>query len=359
MKDLYCPGCGALLQTENENKDGFIEKKALSRESYLCKRCYQLKHYGQFNKGKETYSTMKMVHEFVSKNDVVFFIVDLPFVITPFLKVFDELKRYNHLYLLVNRYDLYQTYISKEKAMNFVKQECKKFHLPFKAIYLIEKNCKDLIEIIDEQYPTQNRCFIGLENIGKSTFINQYLKGIGIENQFVVDSLYPGTTLQPLKIKIAEDQYLLDTPGIHSKTAFMHKIDLNILKWLQNDKKIIQTAYQLNANQSIHVNNFLSFHYLEGKKQGIIFYHSPRLTLTRCKLSNAESTFNALISQYDIHSNQVQSFKDLVGYPIEIKGNQKKDLVIEGFLFITITLPGKFVIYTFKDSNITIRNAMI
>ena len=36
MDELYCSGCGARLQIEDETKDGYIEKKALQRETFLC-----------------------------------------------------------------------------------------------------------------------------------------------------------------------------------------------------------------------------------------------------------------------------------------------------------------------------------
>ncbi len=71
MEERRCPGCGAVLQTNDELKDGFVDKNALNREYILCKRCFQLQHYGKFVKGKETYSTIKMVHEYVKKEDVV------------------------------------------------------------------------------------------------------------------------------------------------------------------------------------------------------------------------------------------------------------------------------------------------
>ncbi len=357
MDELYCSGCGARLQIEDETKDGYIEKKALQRETFLCKRCYQLKHYGKFVEGNSTFHTIKMVHQSIKKEDVVLFLVDLPLVLTPFLNAFKELKRYPNLYLLVNRFDLYQTFISKEKAFRFISKESKKFQLNFKEIIFLDE-IESFIDQILIEYPHQNIALVGIENVGKTTLIQKILKQRKQQKSQLVASIYPGTTLQPLKIHFDDNHDLYDTPGILSKTSFLHHLPKGIIKRLQLDKKVVQTAYQLNACQAIHINNFLSFHYLNGNKQGIIFYHSPQCVLTRTKLQNAISTFDALISQYSIKVNSIHSFNDLTAYPITITEG-KKDIVIEGFGFVTVTQPGEFMIYTFKDCQITIRDAMI
>ncbi len=354
---LYCAGCGSILQTEDETKDGYIEKKALQRETFLCKRCYQLKHYGKFVEGKSTFHTIKMVHQSIQKNDVVLFVIDLPLILTPFLNAFSELKRYSNLYLIVNRYDLYQTFLSKKKAMQFIEKESKRFQLDFKKIVFAE-DIHDFIEDIKSQYPFQNIALVGVENVGKTTLIKKILSpSIEIKNQLVT-SIYPGTTLQPLKMKLDDQHLIYDTPGILSKTSFLNAFPKGLLKHLQLDKKVVQTAYQLHDSQAIIINNFISLHYLKGPKQGILFYHSPQCRLTRTKLINSKSTFNALIKENQLKIHSIHSFDDLQAYPITIK-EPKKDIVIEGFGFITITKPGEFILYTIKNGLITIRDAMI
>ena len=44
-----CNGCGAIIQSEDEKKIGFVPKNALDRSQVLCKRCFRLKNYHQIN----------------------------------------------------------------------------------------------------------------------------------------------------------------------------------------------------------------------------------------------------------------------------------------------------------------------
>ncbi len=360
MEERRCPGCGAVLQTNDVLKDGFVDQNALNREYILCKRCFQLQHYGKFVKGKETYSTIKMVHEYVKKEDVVILVVDVSLINTPFLNALSELRRYPNLYLIANRYDLYQSFVKEEKAISFLKRESQKSNLHFKRIFLIHsQNEKDIITYFDQNYPQQNFCFVGLENAGKTTLINRFIKYLNPQIKPLTKSLYPGTTLQPLKIQFAENRVILDTPGIQSKTSFLNKVENKVLKQIQSDKKIVQTSFQLNEKQAIHLNNFLSFQYLEGVKQGIIFYHPALLTLTRTKLENAATSFQSLIKDYKIKTNKIKCYADFQEYEIENINHEKVDIVIEGLAMITLTHQGKFKLYTFKDSNVYLRKAMI
>ena len=47
MEELRCYGCGAIIQSEDEKKIGFVPKNALDRSQVLCKRCFRLKNYHQ------------------------------------------------------------------------------------------------------------------------------------------------------------------------------------------------------------------------------------------------------------------------------------------------------------------------
>ena len=56
MEELRCVGCGIILQCEDVNKEGYVHPNAFNREFILCKRCYQIKHYGKFSTSNEVNS---------------------------------------------------------------------------------------------------------------------------------------------------------------------------------------------------------------------------------------------------------------------------------------------------------------
>ena len=49
MKEKKCIGCGEKLQYDNPVLPGYIPKNILeTRDNIICKRCFRLKHYGEY-----------------------------------------------------------------------------------------------------------------------------------------------------------------------------------------------------------------------------------------------------------------------------------------------------------------------
>lgn len=47
MTEIRCYGCGAIIQSADTKKPGYVPESALSKEKILCQRCYKLMHYHQ------------------------------------------------------------------------------------------------------------------------------------------------------------------------------------------------------------------------------------------------------------------------------------------------------------------------
>ena len=47
MSNLRCSGCGAVIQSEDKNKPGYLPVNAVNKEKPLCQRCFKLMHYHQ------------------------------------------------------------------------------------------------------------------------------------------------------------------------------------------------------------------------------------------------------------------------------------------------------------------------
>ncbi|NLB11034.1 ribosome biogenesis GTPase YqeH, partial [bacterium] len=48
VEEKRCPGCGAILQTLDDQEQGYIPATLYNREDAICQRCFKLRHYGQF-----------------------------------------------------------------------------------------------------------------------------------------------------------------------------------------------------------------------------------------------------------------------------------------------------------------------
>lgn len=359
MEELKCIGCGITLQCEDESKEGYVNPSAFNREFILCKRCYQLKHYGKFTTSKEVKNSITLIHGSANKDDLIVLIVDVSLVYTPLIKVLKELNSFKNVMVVANRFDLYKDLVNKEKTMKFLKNQFKKAGINVSKIFIVDDNIDEIFDYIDEKCINNDAYFVGLENAGKTTLINKILACVANEDKnFLTNSKYPGTTVDLIKIPLAENNYLIDSPGIKSKGNILHYVEFDFIKHLLNDNKINPKIFQLNEKQSLLVSNVLRFDFVDGNKQGIVFYGSSQLDVLRAKLENAETTFNNRVKDLKLKSKNVKSFKDLNKTVIINKEDKKIDIVIEGMAMISVK-KGTYHIYTLKGVNVFTRDAMI
>ena len=55
MEEIKCIGCGALLQSSDQSKPGYVSENILygpSLERVVCKRCHQIKNYNLISKNE-------------------------------------------------------------------------------------------------------------------------------------------------------------------------------------------------------------------------------------------------------------------------------------------------------------------
>ena len=116
MKDLYCIGCGAKIQTIDETKEGYIDVKLLTRENILCKRCFQLKHYGKFLKVNNIISPYELLKS-ANIEDLIIIINDITGIISPLNQNFDSLIPFKNKIMIFNRYDWINDLANKNKLL--------------------------------------------------------------------------------------------------------------------------------------------------------------------------------------------------------------------------------------------------
>ena len=358
MEELYCLGCGVKLQCENVDDEGYVDPNAFNREFVLCKRCYQLKHYGKFTTSNIVKNSIRLLHENAKKDDIIVLICDVSLTICPLTKALLELNYFQNVILIANRYDLYKDYISPEKALKFLKNEAKRCHFKFKKYFLVDNNIEEIFNYLDDNSLNKDIYVIGLENAGKTTFLNKILTKIANEkNDYLTNSKYPGTTIDLVKINLTDNNYIIDSPGIKSKGNFMNLVSKEFIKNYDLNK-IKATSFQINENQSIIISNILKLDFKEGNRQTIIYYGSNMLEITRCKLEKSKKTFNNLIKDLKLKEKSIDNLERLEKKPFKIKDNEKYDLVIEGLGFFSLT-QGTYNLYCLKGVNAFLRKSMI
>ncbi|NLV92783.1 MAG: hypothetical protein GX030_10405 [Firmicutes bacterium] len=216
MKQRQCQGCGILLQTEDENKPGFVPAASWDREDLLCRRCFRLLHYGQVEAvalSPDDY--LAIVADAVARADLLLVMMD----VVDFEGSFDEvlLKVIDRPFLVaVNKMDLLPRIVPWKEAEDWVSHRFSTAGLePRACVGISSKEGKGINRLRSElwQAPGSTIAVIGVTNTGKSTLLARL-----VGRDPTVSEL-AGTTLGAMEYQLASrdgqrELTIVDTPGL-------------------------------------------------------------------------------------------------------------------------------------------------
>jgi ribosome biogenesis GTPase A len=246
-----CFGCGAQLQSDNQNAKGYIPKNKIDDASY-CMRCFRMMHYGE-QKVMDTPKDAKEIIRKVNKdNKFVIFLCDYLNINTYVMDLFKSIK--NNKVLVINKGELLPDNITYNMVRNFVQDKYSIYsdikvkggtaNHGVKSIYkyLMDNN-------IHEAY------LLGISNSGKSTFINDMATILESKINKINVNSHANTTLDFMRVKLNNQLTLIDSPGFIIPNSLNNDVtnkDIKMLSYNLKDNEVIQL---LNNKYHIKIEN--------------------------------------------------------------------------------------------------------
>lgn len=326
-----CIGCGSLLQTENENLQGFT--KNINNE--LCERCFRIKHYSDYKLiSKDNKEFIQILSNIGKKNDLVVLVVDI-FNIP---KNLEDISKYisNDILLVLTKRDILPLSVYDVNLVNYFNN----YKLNIKDTIIISsiKNYNfDLLLDKIRKYKTSKEVYVvGFTNAGKSTMINKILYNYTDKKPVITTSMLPSTTIDSIEIIIDNELTLIDTPGLLNENNIIDYIDISTMKKIVPNKEIKPKTYQIKAKQTLFIDDLVRLDVEDNNS--VTFYLSNLLKIERS-------------------FKDVDKLKDLVKHEINTLDNS--DIVINGLGFIKFVSASKVVIYAPKGVDVYLRKALI
>lgn len=331
----YCKGCGVRLQDSNVSLEGYTNN--LSKD--LCKRCFRLKNYGEYEivtKTNDEY--IKIIKDIGKTKSLVLYVVDL--ISLP--KNLNSIKEYlknNKVILILNKKDMLPLSVSDQKILEYIDKFCENEYID-KIIVSANKNYNldKLMKLIKKYRVYKNVYVVGNTNAGKSTLINKLIDNYSIDKSLITISSMPSTTLDEIKIPF-KDFYLIDTPGLVNKHSIINYISNSNIKKLSSKKEIKPRTYQIKKGQALIFEDFLRIDYVEGERNSFTVFASNNIKVKR------------------INGKRHDTLKDLSQKELNLKFYE--DIVIDGFGFVKTMIEGKVYVYVNKDVSVFTRRSMI
>lgn len=326
MSERRCIGCGVKLQDKNITQEGYTS----NLENSICNRCFRLKNYGEYQIVTKSNDDFIKILKGVNKTkDLVLYIED----ILNIGEDLSEIRKYitNKMILVLNKRDVLPRSIKDEKIIEYFK----KLNLDFQDVIIVSTsknyNFDELLSMIKKYKTSKNVYVVGNTNVGKSSLINKLMKDYSEYEGELTISPMPSTTLNKITIKMSDDLYLIDTPGLIDRGNIINFIDKSEYKKISPKKEIKPKTYQIRPGQCLVVGDFFRIDYVEGEKNSFTFFVSNDLKIKKY--------FNM---------SKCNKARDYPKKSFEIGFHE--DLVISGLGFIKIVNEAKIDVYA--DINI-------
>ena len=370
-EEVYCIGCGAQLQSTDENKSGYVPNSVLKQPAeeltdIYCKRCFRLRHYNEVAEVEMTDDDfLAMLNEISSKNALVVNVVDVFYFNGTLITGMQRFAGSNHVLIVGNKMDLLPKSLGEGRIRQWVTEQMHDVGLrPVDVVLtsaLNKDSIRNLMKVIDKERNGRDVYVVGATNVGKSTIINQIINIATDSPDVITTSYFPGTTLGSIEIPLEDGKDIIDTPGIVHRSNLTNHLSRNDLKKVIPRREVKPAVYQLNEEQTIFIGGLARFDYVQGPgKQPFVFYKANELQLHRTKLENADHFYEKHLGEMITPPSdfEKEDYPKLKEHQFTIK--QPSDVVVSGLGWVSIHESGtKVSMWAPEGIDVFVRKAMI
>ncbi len=367
--DLYCIGCGAKLQTEDDHAAGFLPAARLAKAQngeveLYCQRCFRLRHYNEIQPvGLTDDDFLRLLNLIGDADALIVNVVDIFDFNGSLIPGLHRFVGDNPVLLVGNKADVLPKSLKRPRLRNWLTQQAHANGLrPVDTILMSAKNQGDVEELlkrIEKLREGRDVYFVGVTNTGKSTLINGILKQTSGVDDLITTSRFPGTTLDRIRLELDDGAGIVDTPGIIHRNQMAHYLDAKDLRLVSPTHVIRPKTYQLNPGQTLFLAGLARFDFIRGHKAGFTVYADNQLLVHRTKLENADDFYDRQKGGVlqPPHPDSEVELPPLARF--EFTPKQDSDIVFAGLGWINVPAGATVAGYAPEDVDVILRPAMI
>lgn len=366
-----CIGCGAQLQSSEENKAGYVPSSVLKKPAeelteIYCRRCFRLRHYNEVSDVELTDDDfLTMLNDISSKDALVINVVDVFDFNGSLISGMQRFAGNNHLIIVGNKIDLLPKAIGEGRIRQWLTERVQEAGIRPHDVLLTSALNKDsvrrLMETIEKERNGRDVYVVGTTNVGKSTLINQIINIATDSPDVITTSYFPGTTLGSIEIPLDDGKNIIDTPGIIQRSNLTHYLVREDLKKIIPRREVKPAVYQINELQTIFIGGLARFDYIEGPgKQPFVFYNANELQLHRTKLEKADELYENHLGKMLSPPGEYTApdYPKLKEHIFTV--NEPSDIVVSGLGWVSVHEAGtKIAMWAPEGVDVYIRKALI
>lgn len=346
-----CYSCGATLQSENPEAEGYISPKILENpgQNFLfCNKCFEIERFRSVsNEPMIDDDFIKVLQEAKEKDCLVVYVVNLLTFETSFVKKVVELLKGMRVMVVGMKFDLLPRTADRDKIAEYVahrfrvagiKTTCENVSIVSKTE---DENIREVLTKIFELKNGKSVYVIGSDEAGKTSLIQGFLKIYSnLSNGTICTHEYKDTKLKVMDIPLTNKTSMYETPGISITNSIRYGMDAKTFKTIFLTKSIEPRIVTITEGHSLFIGGLAVVELEKGPKTPIICYFHENVQLRKNHIRNVEEKFVYLNNKKALTPSleKIKSTKDMEVYQIDMQDDNGKhrDIGISGLGWITM-----------------------
>jgi len=340
-----CYSCGAILQDEDPNKDGYISKEKFENDARVmfCDKCFNKESYNLVPNDIIINDAFRTILADAHATDaLIVYVLDLFSFEASFSKEITKKLVGRNVLVVATKRDLLPKNVDDAILKEDVAHRLRMEKIRVKDIILTsattEYNIKDILTKINELRKGHDTYLIGGYGMGKTMLINALLKNYkNTSNRQIKTMEYPGTSLSVLQIPLDKNSTLYDTEGIVIANSITEHVEKELLKYIIPKQEIKEDSHKMWPDVSLFIGGIARFDFIKGKTTTVYCYFSRKIDVKRISTRRVDAIFDKQLKKGKLtpSSKSLTSLANFNTYEINIQEHECRDIGIQGLGWIS------------------------
>ena len=354
-----CYNCGAVLQSIDPDKEGYVNKEVLengSQNFLFCNKCFEIERFQpKTNEPVVGDDLLHIVEDAKKKQALLVYVINLFSFEASFSHKINEIINGMNILVVANKFDLMPKGTREEETREYVAHRFRAsgVHIEKDNIVLAsafdDDTARNIIAQIYELKNGKDVYIIGSKLAGKTTLIDSFLRVYkNLSQGNIVSQDYPGTSQRVLQLPLSPRTMMYEIPSIPHNNSILYNLDGSATKKIYVTKPVEYRDVTLKKDEVLWFGGMSFIELVDGKRTSIRCYFANGVQLKKHSNRKCEERFVDAVTKKTIKPccSKIKSVKDMDVFEIKITEANYRDIGIQGLGWFNFLAKGQtFRIY--------------
>ena len=338
-----CYNCGAVLQSDDPNKPGYVKKEVLengSQNFLFCDKCFEIERFHpKTSEPTVSDELLEIVKDAKKREALLVYVINLFSFEASFSRKINEIIKGMNILIVANKFDLMPKGTDEDETREYVAHRFRAEGVHVEKDNIVLANAFDddtARNIITQIYELKNGkdvYIIGSKLAGKTTLISSFLRVYkNLSQGNIVSQEYPETNLRVLQLPLSSRTMMYEIPDIAINNSILYQLDAPTMKKIYVTEPLEGKDISISEGQVVYFGGMSFVELIEGKKTSLRCFLAPSIQLKKDSAKKCEEKFVKLIAKKAIKPvcNRIKNIKDMDVFEIKVTESNYRDIGIQG-----------------------------